>query len=775
MGDSVARSKAMQVRQIDRFSSPHIEVWLPAHDSASVPIILSSSLELNVNFHIAAVLRGRTTITDELVIEVSFTNLQHSVPIVRTFRPILEKIGESRRLEHNWEDAAIREQHCGSSFYRTWVYLQGLQAGSYQFRAWFAEDSDDGPRLVSSVVVIPEPSLKASIDMEQRSDRCMVLGQKWQDIEISEFRGGIVRFNFVPPDDGFDCALPAQHLEQHSVLNRSLAQIKHKWTSLRVVAIHPFHDANLCLSVGGKVEFVLELERLFGTRHFSSTAGVYEIAGHGTYHERWRRVHRSLQAVLHEPLSEHVDVLVQIRSFPRFPSWIYLVPAVIVGAYHDVYVQHHRSHASYALHTSPFEHSIILSYDGGGQEGAFVIFSARRSTGELLFINEDGTQFELDLGATFMNLASMIPALANSTTSGLSLPGKMMAYAAYGEVVPAIYELIYTAFTSCSYYCRDAQENEWHRLLLAYLRSNGDFEQHWRDFAHTVQQVFEDVVINYLRTYASNMDDVEGLIMTGGCALNVRVNSRIQRELYRRVFVPSSPEDSSLSIGASWQLQPPPERPLFLEYGGLLPFDAGDFHSLVADWDAQLVTISAIAEELAQGHVLALIIGRQEVGPRALGHRSLLGYPRKPGLRSTLNAIKQREWFRPIAPAIPVDSLSLFFEDAHTIDSPFMSFAPTLRSARPDAAQIFGAIGHVDGTARVQTVSAESESFFFALLHAVGQLTSWPVLANTSLNVRGRPIVNSFKAAIEIVMSTPAIYALVADGWLFHAPDSAPS
>lgn len=181
--------------------------------------------------------------------------------------------------------------------------------------------------------------------------------------------------------------------------------------------------------------------------------------------------------------------------------------------------------------------------------------------------------------------------------------------------------------------------------------------------------------------------------------------------------------------------------------------------------DTVAVTPAELARKLttAPARIIGVIRGRQEVGPRALGHRSLLLDARDIRLQARVNVLKRRQWYRPVAPMILESDVALLFEGLNasgpaTISSPYMSRAPVFT---PSASGMFPAVAHFDGTARVQTVSAEDDPWIFALLSAVKALIGWGVLGNTSMNSRGAPILNTVAAAIHLLREAPEIAGLV--------------
>ena len=170
---------------------------------------------------------------------------------------------------------------------------------------------------------------------------------------------------------------------------------------------------------------------------------------------------------------------------------------------------------------------------------------------------------------------------------------------------------------------------------------------------------------------------------------------------------------------------------------------------------------------MTETEIVGVVRGRQEVGPRALGHRSLLLDARRPELQVRVNLLKRRQWYRPVAPMVLEEDVSRLFVNTSSIVqpcfSPYMSRAPHFT---PAAGALFPAVMHIDGTARVQTVSAADDNWTFELLRAVQRLIGHGVLGNTSMNVRGKPIVNRGKYALELLRTEPEISALVLGDWL---------
>lgn len=311
---------------------------------------------------------------------------------------------------------------------------------------------------------------------------------------------------------------------------------------------------------------------------------------------------------------------------------------------------------------------------------------------------------------------------------------------------------------------------EWLRLFQDRRRfrffqdGSGSFEE-CADLAAAGQYCFEEALLavaEWLRERTGSRN----LCFAGGTALNCVANGRLLRESgFTEVFVPPSPHDGGTALGCAvyglreclglrrdfrWvnDFTGPEPRP------DLSWLDASSAESMEVERPADL--LGRVAEMLEQGAVVGLFHGRSELGPRALGHRSILADPRNPGIKSWINAhVKGRESFRPLAPAALEESASRYFDIDRPV--PFMQFAVDVR---PEYRDVLPAITHVDGTARLQTVSRHDDEFFHSLLKAFEARTGVGVLLNTSFNGQGEPIVETPAEAFECFKAT-AMDALV--------------
>jgi carbamoyltransferase len=275
----------------------------------------------------------------------------------------------------------------------------------------------------------------------------------------------------------------------------------------------------------------------------------------------------------------------------------------------------------------------------------------------------------------------------------------------------------------------------------------------YADIAASVQRVLEEILVDLARSLQRETG-LEDLCLGGGVALNGCANARILRESgFRNVYVPSAPGDAGCALGAALVAdrlhfrQPHREVPDHPYWGP--PIDARDLARVAREDGLELEELpreseltDRVARALAQSRIVGWMQGPTELGPRALGNRSILAAPHDAGMRDRLNrSIKYREEFRPFAPAVPLGQAERFFElpPGGTRLARFMS---GVFPVRPEWRDRLAAVTHVDGTARVQAVDPEMAPRFHALLEAYGALTGIPVLLNTSFNLAGEPIVN---------------------------------
>ena len=282
------------------------------------------------------------------------------------------------------------------------------------------------------------------------------------------------------------------------------------------------------------------------------------------------------------------------------------------------------------------------------------------------------------------------------------------------------------------------------------------------DYAASLQQAMEEVVLEVLHPLGKRKKIP--IILTGGCALNVLVNQRIA-EVFKEdynldVFVCNNPNDSGLSQGMFF-LEFPKRRPN-LAYNGIPMLDSIEPYKEKYNLKTTS-TISDVVAQIKKGKIIGCAHDKSELGPRALGNRSIICKP-DPGMKDILNAkIKFREWYRPFAPVCRQEDKNKFFENA--FDSPYMSFAPTVREEYREKLQ---SITHIDNTARLQTVTREQHSFFYDILCEMENQDLIPVILNTSFNIKGKPILTRYSSAFEALETTDLDYLFLDKKYLIE-------
>jgi carbamoyltransferase len=269
--------------------------------------------------------------------------------------------------------------------------------------------------------------------------------------------------------------------------------------------------------------------------------------------------------------------------------------------------------------------------------------------------------------------------------------------------------------------------------------------------------------------------------LAGGVALNCTANGKLIRSgLFDEVYVQPVSGDDGVALGAALYRTSLVEKipnhrfpaPLFGPQYCQCEIETALRHfDGKIQWrrlDSLSDTCACAARLIADGRVIAWHRGRMEYGPRALGNRSILADPRRPEMRDRINAmVKKRESFRPFAPACSVEEAHRWFDVAPGIELPYMI---SVVDVRPEARALLPAITHVNGSARLQTVSENDNPDFHALLLAVGETTGRQMVLNTSFNVKGQPIVNTPEEAIETFLGTGIEFLFLEN---FHVSRSA--
>lgn len=436
------------------------------------------------------------------------------------------------------------------------------------------------------------------------------------------------------------------------------------------------------------------------------------------------------------------------------------------------YAEHHESHAASAFYPSPFESAAVLTFDGVGEWATSSIGVGRGH--ELELVRQ--LNFPHSLGLLYSAFTYYCGFRVNSGEY------KLMGLAPYGE--PRYVDRILDELIDL----HDDGSFDVNRRYFGYLASlkmtNGRFDDVFggpprapesaltrreMDLARSIQVVTEEIVLRMARTAAAITGERRA-VLAGGVALNCVANGRLLREgPFDDLWIQPAAGDAGGAVGAAlwgWHQVLGHERTVATPDGmhGAFLGPSWTTDQIAAWLDERGYPYrrldpaergAAVADLVARGDVVGLFQGRMEFGPRALGHRSIIGDPRSPEMQSVLNLkIKYRESFRPFAPAVLEERVAEVFD--HKGPSPYMLIVADVREDRwvecddpPEDLRDWvnqvrsdlPAITHVDHSARIQTVDAERNPEFHEILTAFEALTGCPVLINTSFNVRGEPIV----------------------------------
>ena len=393
---------------------------------------------------------------------------------------------------------------------------------------------------------------------------------------------------------------------------------------------------------------------------------------------------------------------------------------------------HHYTHAYSAFYQSPYKEALILSYDGGGEHEYFNFYSGNPNGVTLL------DKIPINMGMGYWKSASLIKQITERSRTRRSYAGKLMGLAGYGTVKEKMLPHLRQFFIT-----RDGKILDKINNGIFYDGNGG------KNLAATIQKTLENILFEELDKYHSNIP----LIVTGGCALNVIINEKIKDRYKREVYVPPNPHDGGLSLGHMFCYQTPKER-VDVTYNGLPLLD----RDKLKDYETKKVTKKDIARLLKDGKIIGLIYGDSEVGPRALGNRSIVCDPNIANMKDILNSkVKHRESYRPFAPFCKKEDVHKYFESRDFENMEYMSFAVKVK------VNTLPSITHVDGTARLQTVTEESHSHFYELLTEFGKISDTNVLLNTSFNTRGKPILSTISNAVDILNKTDLDYVVVND------------
>ncbi|HEV7409369.1 MAG TPA: carbamoyltransferase C-terminal domain-containing protein [Bradyrhizobium sp.] len=546
------------------------------------------------------------------------------------------------------------------------------------------------------------------------------------------------------------------------------------------------HDVSACLLKDGAIAFAIAKERITREKHasgFYKEVIDYCLDAEGITFDDIDLIVRNCYIL---PVSEMEDRLV----YQDMPGFLPEYERADVAT-HPLYrsqsgkvktISHHLAHAYSAFAVSPFEEGVVMVVDGVGSYRSDVSepYPATDTATPLARESESyykfsGTRLEClkkvwmepdrgFLSDEFYNMPGLGALYSRASTyifGDWNKCGELMGLAPYGrhERIKPLMEIAGNELRVPRW---SAEFNQPY-----VMDSGGKWEaspsmRHWEDLAWRVQDDTEKVLLARAR-WLRETTGAKNLCIAGGVALNCVANGRIAREAgFENVWIQPAAGDDGIAIGcaAYGQLEVLKQPRAFVmkqSYVGK-PYADQDIENTTQKFLIRIQTAAVrsdnicrdTAKLLAEQRVIGWFQGGSEFGPRALGNRSLLADPRKAEMKDILNSrVKHRQPFRPFAPIVLAERAKEIFEGEE--DSPFMLIA---KPVRPEWRDRIPAIVHIDGTARVQTVSEDTNPVLYRLLKEFEALTGVPVLINTSFNVKGEPIVETPRDAVICFLTT---------------------
>lgn len=543
-----------------------------------------------------------------------------------------------------------------------------------------------------------------------------------------------------------------------------------------IISLYAGHDASIVVYCQKTNQFIIyEFERLNKVKHYQPYHPLDNPSGDITI--------ATVKKILHSlkknfninndfsyfitdsvPSQNLIMELAQVINFERF-----------ITALDKDSVSHHSSHVLSCYMQSNFDKCFAISSDGYGQNTSFRVASVEKGK---IYYNKNEIYMLGWLFDTGMTHVSYL-----GKTHAQDRAGKVMGLSSYGKPVKKFYpyleELSYlkdnglreTTAIEKEYWQKFTKDTDGifaktkntntYPSLKKFKSSRRKAPKELCDIdfnkesdencAATLQSFFEENLIKLIKEkYLPKIRECgNNLILSGGTAMNVVTNQKIREEFPDiNLYISPNPSDSGLGLGHLYNFLI--KRNLIEKYNGYdLKFAGAPLDDLeeIDNINHVIISENELAQKLKDGKIIGIIKGNSEVGPRALGNRSILCDPSYPNMKDIINSkVKFREHFRPFAPMCNIESVETFFESVSFKNMEHMSF---IAYVKPEWREKLAAITHVDNTARLQTVTKNSDPVIHSLLKTFGG----PLL-NTSFNIQGKPILNSIKDSITMLKNT---------------------
>jgi carbamoyltransferase len=445
------------------------------------------------------------------------------------------------------------------------------------------------------------------------------------------------------------------------------------------------HDASVSLIKDGEILFAGHAERYSKQKNdwYNNKEIILDALNYGT---------PDAIAYYEKPLLKKSRMILHGGSSDWKPHFPINVPVH--------YFKHHYSHAAAGYYTSKFNDAAVVVLDAIGEYNTSTIWVGEGNNIKLKYKQNYPVSFGLFYSA-FTKLIGLMPNQEEYIMMGMAAYGDWKRY--YREV-----DEYFPSYSKQKYNFHKGI-NDWGMVIT---------EKDKFDIAAAVQMVYQQRLNDFMHM-AYSITGKKNLVFMGGCALNSSANTLLWN-IFDDVWIMPNPGDAGSSLGAAAAL-----------YGKHI-----NWNSPYLGYDlGGKYPIYKIIEGLKKDKIVAVASGRAEYGPRALGNRSILADPRDPNIKDKVNLIKQRELFRPFAPVVLAEHASKWFD--MDFESPYMQY--TVKCKRPEQ---IPSVVHEDGTSRVQTVTRQQHNGLWRVLNKFYLETGVPILLNTSLNIKGQPLLN---------------------------------
>jgi carbamoyltransferase len=462
------------------------------------------------------------------------------------------------------------------------------------------------------------------------------------------------------------------------------------------------------------------------------------------------------------------------------------------------FTPHHLSHACSVLPVMPFSQALIVVSDGAGSERR--AFSDKDAEWDLVRTHSEGREYfsvyEFDNGVLkplekdftvqsfeterqlrySKSYGSHFECAAKLIFNNWQQAGKVMGLSAFGAAkkISGIREYLASL---------DIEKFKNFKSKLEFDAQSKESFQRAADVAATIQAFFNEQMLDHMSSLKLKYPDFENVVLVGGCALNGLFNMRlVESKLFKHVYVPPFPNDEGIALGCAlnvaasrgeYKFETTPIEEIHPYYGPIC--NAVELHEervaqVFSDFTVERSEniVEVAAGLIEKNEIVAWMQGRSEVGPRALGHRSILCRPDIPDIKNHLNNfVKYREKFRPYGGSVLKELAPEYFEVEESFHSPFMTFCAQVR---PGYREKLAGVTHVDGTCRLQTLCEKQNPLYYRLIKKCYESYGLGVVLNTSLNLMDQPIVETLEDA-KLFFEKSKIKYIIIGSYLIRKTD----